>query len=135
MALPFAPTLRLKPLVRIKSVPQSGVTAVVMGWSAVKSGRSGRSGFNGCNVEPLAAVGVMLMPVGRLSPALTAGACNWAVATNGRVHEKRATARRKANVWIVIVGSVRPLIVSIPLACTRADDRQAEAASSPAVFT
>src|SRR5215471_11386078 len=119
MALPLASRLRLKPLVRIKSVPPSGLTAVVMGWSAVKSGRSGRSGFNGCNVEPLAAVGVMLMPVGRLSPALFAGACDWAVATNGTVHEKRATARRKANVWIVIVSSVRPLIVSIPYLCSR----------------
>src|SRR5260370_35990629 len=68
IAWPFASMLRLKPLVRIKSVPPSGLMAVVIGWSTVKSGRSARSGFKACKVDPFAAVGVILMPVGRVSP-------------------------------------------------------------------
>src|SRR6478609_3773609 len=79
IALPLASLLRLKPLVRIRSVLPSGLTAVEIGWSTVKSGRSGRPGFKACKVDPRAASGVMLIPVGNSSAAGTCFFC-WAVA-------------------------------------------------------
>src|SRR5258708_37868242 len=51
----------------MSSVSPSGLTVVEIGWSTVKSGRSGKPGFSVCNVDPRAAKGVMLMPVGNSS--------------------------------------------------------------------
>src|SRR5262249_40488742 len=61
------PWFWLNPLVRISSVFPSGLTAVVTGWSTVNCGRSGSPGFSGWKTDPFAAVGVIIIPVGRTS--------------------------------------------------------------------
>src|SRR5215831_14368294 len=68
IVLPSLSWLRLNPLVRMRSVFPSGLTAVETGWSTVNAGRSGRPGFNDWKTEPGDAVGVMTIPVGSVSP-------------------------------------------------------------------
>src|SRR5215470_12118562 len=87
MVFPSLPLFRLNPLVRIRSVFPSGLTAVVTGWSAVNCGRSGSPGFNGWKMEPLAAVGVIIIPVGRTS------GCDFGLCPT-RAHELVTTKRR-----------------------------------------
>src|SRR5262245_37766159 len=99
MALPLASRLRLKPLVRISRVFPSGLMAVVMGWSTVNSGRSCKSGFRGSKVEPGAAIGVMLMPVGNFSGEDEL--CFWSAA-NDRPHASRMQVERQPRFRAII---------------------------------
>jgi hypothetical protein len=62
--LPFASALRLKPLVRTSSVLPSGLTAVVSAWPTVSSGAAATCGLRAWNIEPGAAVGLIVCPVG-----------------------------------------------------------------------
>src|SRR5260370_8626846 len=106
----------LEPLVRIKSVPPSGLMAVVIGWSIVKSGRSARSGFKACKVDPFAAVGVILMPVGRVSPVTAWGACDFGLgsaANSGRLAKRKMTIGQRGSLCVFIVGSVRFVLVDL----------------------
>src|SRR6516162_682954 len=93
---PLASKLRLKPLVRTKSVLPSGLSAVESGWPAVKLGKSGRSGLRGWKVEPRAAVAVMFMPVGSASEAAAEDFCVFGCAWDnkcGDEKEMRTTAK------------------------------------------
>src|SRR5215471_5094607 len=97
-AWPLASKLRLYPLVRTSSVLPSGLRAVESGWPAVKLGRSGRSGLRGWKVEPLAAVAVMLIPVGNASEAAAEGFCGFGFACGNMVSDE-TTIRTTA--WMV----------------------------------
>ena len=93
MVFPSLPLFRLNPLVRIRSVFPSGLTAVVTGWSAVNCGRSGSPGFNGWKIEPLAAVGVIIIPVGRTSGCDCGFCCAPSRAKPARVRDPDCPAR------------------------------------------